>query len=148
MDIGTVQAIFAALIASEAGVAGLLRTGLVRGWMGFLLQLGIALAAFIVGEELLGWRREEVAIALGAAVVGGLMIPGFFRGLACRLDRLAAWFAPWILGGFFLWVLIHGMEPAQAGQILGQLIVIGIIAYAIRFMVLAPFRRKKKNKKS
>lgn len=127
-----------------AGLAGgALRLGLARTWAGFgsILLFG-TIAVFAAWSE---GRTLEVALASTAgAMTLGALLPDIFREAAHGIFALVRWLAPIVVGLAVLAYLTQTVGPDRVGELLANLIVIAIVAVAIRLW-LRPRRQHRRN---
>lgn len=124
-----------------AGLAGgVFRLGLVHSWAGLSGAILLAIPAFYAGWQGLGWPFENaLAAAVGAPLLGA-MIPEILREVAQGAGRLLRWLAPIAAGIVALGFALSAYGPDQVGGIAANLIVLAILAGAIRSMFRRPQR--------
>lgn len=115
-----------------AGLAGgALRLGLARTWAGSggVVLLGIV-AVFTAWSE---GRTLEVALGVTAgALFLGALLPDIFREVAHGFFVFVRWLTPIVVGFVALAYLARTMGTDRVGELLANLIIIAIVAVAIR----------------
>lgn len=127
-----------------AGLAGgALRLGLARTWAGFGGVVLLALPSAFAGWNA-GWTLEVALGATAGALFLGALLPDLFREVAHGVFALVRWLAPIAVGFLVLAYLTRTMGPDRVGELLANLIVIAILAVAIRSW-LRPRRQNRRN---
>jgi hypothetical protein len=122
--------IIAAFVAAVLA-GGALRLGLARSWVGLGGVVLLAIPATLAGWNE-GWRLEAVLAATAGAMALGAMLPDLLRGAAQGVVRLVQWAVPIVVGFVALAYLTQTVGPDRVGELIANLIVIAILAVAIR----------------
>lgn len=134
--------ILAAFLA--AGLAGVAtRLHLARTWAGFGGVVLLALPATLAGWNE-GWTLEVALGVTAGALFLGALLPDVFREVAHGIFVLVRWLAPIVVGFAVLAYLTQTVGPDRVGELLANLIVIAILAVAVRSW-LRPARRNRRN---
>lgn len=129
------------LVAMLAG--GAFRLGLVRNWIGLSGAILLALPAFFAGWQGMGWPLEGALLASVGASLLGAMIPEIIREVAQGIAGFLRWLAPIVLVLIVLGFYLGAVGSEQAGEQIASLIVIALVAMAIR----SAFRPKRSKKR-
>jgi hypothetical protein len=138
------------LLIISAMVGGLaVRLGHNRWWTWLLLATGLGAATYAFINFFQYLTKSSLFLAAACAGLGAIL-PDLGAALRAYLRRprtISFLLIAAVIGGA-LWfggtVQLQPGQQAQIGRMIGQLIAIAIIGYAIYMMVTAPFRKKKK----
>ena len=139
------------LFIAGAVIGGLaVRIGYNRWWCWMILAFGIAGAAYyFIGMQYLP-KNAFILAAICAAV--GAILPdlGVALTLFLRRPRTIAILLAWLVVSGIIWFATTTSLPPemtqQIGRIIGQMIAIAIIVYAIYMMITGPTRRNRRQR--
>lgn len=135
------------LVAIAGGLA--VRLGHNRWWTWLLLAAGIGAATYSFINFFQYLPKNSLLLAAACAGLGAIL-PDLGVALRdyLRRPRTISFLLLILVIGGALWfggtVQLQPGQQQQIGRMIGQIIAIAIIGYAIYMMVTAPFRKKKK----
>lgn len=136
------------ILIASAVVGGLaVRLGYNRWWTWLLLAAGFSASAYSFIHFFQYLPKSSFLLAAACAGLGAILpdLGHSFRTVLRRPITAVALLAGLMVGGLYYGVIqLRPDEQQQIGRMIGQLIVIAIMAYGIWLIIFSPFRRKKK----